>query len=306
MTVAIADDLRAKIERRSRRAWRHHRRGDDRSFSRITDVTERTLLYRIPDGSPHSHGWYGTKKLKVTRKNGEITVEAPPRDALLDLQTTSDLWKLQQHMGRVRAYKYANEDGKSPTYPVPEITWKVGTKIEVKNASTNKSDDCAEGINLGTYDWCSPQIKSHNKNRLFAVEFEIEDLAAVPNSSAGKFRVFRCTVVEELTPGATAKLPMTPSGPQQDDPLLDTPSRKKAREKEARRRRQRKRAQNKKDMPLNIDKAPNERPDDESPIIDEASYKTGDWPHEQKMLPTRPQPEPKKGWFKSLLDRFRS
>lgn len=293
MSVAITEDLRAKIERRSRRAWRHHRRGDDRPLSRITAVTERTLLYRIPDGPSNSPGWYGTKKLKVSRKNGEITVEAPPRDALLDLRTTSDLWKLKNHVGRVRAYKYSNQEGKSPSYPTPNITWKVGAVIEVRGAVTDKSKDCAAGVNLGVYDWCSSSVRPSNKNRLFAVEFEIEDLAAVPTSSDGKFRVFRCTVVEELTPGKQAKAPLpTPSGPQQDDPLLDAAARRKKRVAEALKRKKRAHS---KEFPFNIDEKPNERPADE-PIIGEASYKTSDSPHEQKMLPMRPKPKKKGFW----------
>lgn len=299
MSVAITDDLRAKIERRSRRAWRHHRRGDDQDFSRITDVTERTLLYRIPDGPPSSQGWYGKKKLKVSRKNGEITVEVPPRDALLDLRATSDLWKLKDHCGRVRAYKYTNKEGKSPTYPTPEITWKLGAVIEVQNASTDKNSDCDKGINLGTYAWCFPSVTPTNSHRLFAVEFEIEDLAAVPNSTDGKFRVFRCTVVEELFPHAKAKPkapPTTPSGPQPDDPLLDVVARRKKR-KDAAIKRAKKRAHDPTttfkgdpiaEYPLNIDKKLNERPSDKLP--------------EQKLLPAKIEEEtPKK---KGFWDRF--
>jgi hypothetical protein len=191
--------LRDKIERRSRRAWRSHRRGDDRRFSRITDVTDRTLMYRLPGGPSGSANWYGDTKVIVRRKNGEIHIEEPPRDPLLTLISKFDLSKLERHNGRVRAFKYTTKEGKSPTRTGPEaLTYQVGDVIEVVDADTDKSADCSYGINLGTQDWIKKN--RYGENRVFACEFEIEDLAAVPSGSDGKFRVFKCEVMEELDP----------------------------------------------------------------------------------------------------------
>lgn len=215
MTLTV--ELREKIERRSCRAWRDHRRGGIKRFSRITDVTAKTLLYRIPDGEPYSSGWYGTKKLEVSRAKDVITIKVPPRDPMIIMLTKSDLSKLENHTGRVRAFKYTDENAQSPTSK-PKITYYPGDKISVDHVNTDPSDGCAAGINLASQDWIESSIDSDS--RVFAIEFEIEDLAVVPSLSRGKFRVHRCEIMEELHPTTFKPLKALPYPPKKVEPII--------------------------------------------------------------------------------------
>jgi hypothetical protein len=216
MTTLLDAPLRAKIERRARRAWRYKRRGESRQIHRITQVTNDTLLYRVPEPGDY----YGSKKVEVhLEKNGDVRIEEPPEDPMLDIKSKTDLARLKKHNGPVRAYKYTDKDGKSPTQPTGKLNYEIGKTVEVKNASTNAADDCAAGVNLASLDWCQSSL--HGDSRLFAVEFHSKDVAAIPTSSNGKFRVFRCKVVEELDPKDPTKVlsgskPPQPKSPQDD------------------------------------------------------------------------------------------
>jgi hypothetical protein len=201
MSTLVDAPLRAKIERRSRRAWRHRRGKSSRRIHRITQVTDKSLLYRIPEPG----NYYGTKKLEVLReKGGKIVIKEPPEDPLLDLKSKFDLSKLKKHNGLVRAYKYTDKDGKSPIQTSNAIKYEVGKDYEIKDANTDPSSNCHTGVNIASLDWCKSSM--YGEYRLFAVEFHSKDVAAIPTNSDGKFRVFRCKVVEELDPKDPAKV----------------------------------------------------------------------------------------------------
>ncbi len=187
---------REKIERRARRAWRQFDRGKRVSKSRISAVTDDSLLYRLK----HKPGMnlYSGKKITITRDDiGVITVpDSLPADPLLDLRSKSDVTdKLKNQCGPVRAYKLTKADGQG-CYK-GGITYKVGETVKEPKAVTDRSQDCAAGINLCNLEWAK---KNHQIGyRIFAVEFAAPDnVAAIPSSSDGKFRVFECKVIEEL------------------------------------------------------------------------------------------------------------
>ena len=277
MAVKITPELESKIIRRSRRAFRYHRKGSSKQFPRITEVKRNSLLYRVPnypDAGPDSPSgdWYGTKKIEVLRDQGEITLNIPPRDPILDLLIKADLSRLKDHDGMVRAYKYTDTDGKSPTQST-QLHYVVGKTIKVTNANEDSSQGCAAGINLGTLDWVASNGKA-DVYRIFAVEFDSDDLAAIPDCMSGKFRVKECYVVEELdktklgwsTPKPSIKPQSGPAigqpiAPVEGDPLTTDPKeRLKKRREEAAKRKE-------KDVPpLNIDPGPSERPDDPCPV----------------------------------------
>jgi len=230
MPLAMTPELEEKIQRRAKRAWRLHRRGKCRRISRISDVTDRTLKYRLPD----IDNWYGSSKVIVRRKKGEVVIETPPRGSMITMNSKYDLSKLDSHNGRVRAFKYTTQEGKSPTRTGDEaLTYRVGDIVSVKNADKSKSADCSYGINLASKDWIKDNI--NGDQRVFACEFEIEDLAAVPHRSGGKFRVFKCEVIEELDPSSIGPLkvptkcvkPMTVDGDPLTHPLKDRLSARK-------------------------------------------------------------------------------
>lgn len=117
---------------------------------------------------------------------------------LFDLQSKDDVIKLRKkkHLGRVRAYKYVTKEGKSPTRSKDAITYKVGKDYEIKNADTDPGSNCHVGVNVADIEWAKSSATGNN--RLFAFEFEMKDIAAIPTNTDGKFRVHRCKCVEEL------------------------------------------------------------------------------------------------------------
>jgi len=115
---------------------------------------------------------------------------------LLDLRTNDDVKKLKRYIGKVRAYKYTDKDGKSPVRSATAILYEPGKDYEEKNAVTDASRDCAAGINVASVEWCKGYVEG--EHRAFAFEFDSSDIAAVPTVNAGKLRVFRCKCIEEL------------------------------------------------------------------------------------------------------------
>jgi len=80
-----------------------------------------------------------------------------------------------------------------------------GATLEVKEASTNVSNQCAAGINVATLDWCLKNWKSGY--RVKTVLFRRDDIAAIPTATDGKFRLHRCKVIgEKDISGLTANL----------------------------------------------------------------------------------------------------
>jgi hypothetical protein len=118
---------------------------------------------------------------------------------LLDCLTKADVLKLQKkkHRGRVRAYKYTTKDAESPIQS-PKIKYVPGQIYEIKDADTGPDSGCHKGINVADVAWCKKN--GGTGSRMFAFEFDIADIAAIPTATDGKFRLHRCLCVEELDP----------------------------------------------------------------------------------------------------------
>jgi hypothetical protein len=95
--------------------------------------------------------------------------------------------------GKIRAYKLVNNKGEG-IYK-GGIVYKKGEIVEVKNANTDESAQCAEGISLATLPWCIREWEEGYK--ILVVEFTAKDIAAIPFGTDGKFRVKKCKVVGE-------------------------------------------------------------------------------------------------------------
>jgi len=120
---------------------------------------------------------------------------------LLDCLSKADVVSLgkKKHLGQVRAYKYVTKDAKSPTRSGSEaITYKVGEKYEIKDADTGPGSNCHKGINVADIEWAKKSC--YGDSRLFAFEFDMKDIAAIPTNTDGKFRLHKCLCVEELDP----------------------------------------------------------------------------------------------------------
>ena len=104
------------------------------------------------------------------------------------------LLMLLDQPGKILAYKLVKEDCLAPFNG--GITYEIGKSYEVKDADTDELNLCAKGINVATLDWC---IKEHqNDYRILKVEFNAKDIACIPTATDGKFRLFRCDVVDEV------------------------------------------------------------------------------------------------------------
>ena len=112
----------------------------------------------------------------------------------------SPLRLLREQPGHIRAYKIvtsagegicSRRDGHTP------ITYAVGESYAVEGADTDETRDCGAGLHVATLDWCLREWREGY--RIFVVEFEASDIAAIPIASDGKFRVRRLTVVREVS-----------------------------------------------------------------------------------------------------------
>jgi hypothetical protein len=208
--VTISPTLQDKIERRAKRAWRRRASGSPKRISRITNVTDDALTYRVP----YTPDYYGKESVQVVLKDGGIVVD-PPSTGLFDLLTKADvvLLRTKNHLGRVRAYKYTNKDAESP-FQSPKLKYEPGKTYEIKDADTDPSSHCHKGVNVADVAWTMSSCSGDQ--RVFAFEFEMKDIAAIPTSTDGKFRLHRCICVEELDPKTFEPLKPVPKSPQDD------------------------------------------------------------------------------------------
>jgi len=111
----------------------------------------------------------------------------------VDPYRCTPLLMLLDQPGKIRAYKLVDANGVGPFNG--GITYCVGKSYEVNNADTDAGVACAAGINLATLDWCMNEWKQGY--RILIAEFTAKDIAAIPTSTDGKFRVHRCEIVGE-------------------------------------------------------------------------------------------------------------
>src|SRR3990167_651022 len=106
---------------------------------------------------------------------------------------TTPLYSMLDQVGVIRAYKLVN--GKNEGVYNGGLKYIVGETVEELKAETDEMKDCGSGINLATLDWCMREWKEGFK--ILIAEFTKDDIACIPVSSDGKFRVYRCTIVGE-------------------------------------------------------------------------------------------------------------
>ena len=102
---------------------------------------------------------------------------------------------LQFQTGNIRAFKMVDADLRSPIQRSHQLTYEIGKTLKVENSNINPTDDCGAGINVATLPWVLANWQYNA--RLLLVEFDAQDIAAIPVGS-GKFRVSKCKVIREI------------------------------------------------------------------------------------------------------------
>ena len=155
----------------------------------------------------------GTKSLKLCVQaaikcdadlGGAYLRDAYLRDADLrgaNKYRTTPLYMLLDQVGKIRAYKLVNSTNQGPYQG--GITYEIGKTVKVDEFDTNETKQCSFGISLASLDWC---LKEYKKGYIiFICEFTKNDIAAIPISSDGKFRVKKCKVIREKSLKKTNK-----------------------------------------------------------------------------------------------------
>jgi len=169
----ISPELEAKIERRAQRAWRRHSDGAPKPVTRISDITDTELKYRLP----YTPDYYGKEKIRVVKHaDGRIEVD-PKTTGLLDCLQKTDLDKLKKHGDTVRAYVVTKGDAKDGG----EV-FKVSKDLDFKFAVSLKSRaQCLESVNPG--------------DRVFVVELHADEIV---DHNYGHVTTKVASVVKEL------------------------------------------------------------------------------------------------------------
>ncbi len=103
------------------------------------------------------------------------------------------LLMLLDQPGKIRAYKLVTEKGEEPYDE--GVKYLLDETFEAENFDENTDNQYGAGINLASLDWCMKNWKPGH--RILIMEFEAEDIAAIPTATDGKFRVKRCQRVGE-------------------------------------------------------------------------------------------------------------
>lgn len=105
----------------------------------------------------------------------------------------SPLYMLYDQTGKIRAYKLVND--KNEGIYNGGLKYEIGETVSIENANVDEYTECGSGINVATLDWCLREWKP--PYRILIVEFKAKDIACIPITSEGKFRLHRCKVIGE-------------------------------------------------------------------------------------------------------------
>lgn len=79
------------------------------------------------------------------------------------------------------------------------MLYKVGEIYETNDYNSDERFQCGAGLNVATLDWCLQDTNYNLSKTYIEVEFNAEDIVAIPYNSDGKFRVRKLRVVRKLT-----------------------------------------------------------------------------------------------------------
>lgn len=178
--TTITPDLREKIERRARRAWRRRRDGAKKTHvSRVSDVTDKELKYRLP----YTPDYYGKETVRVVRHDdGSIEVDPKTKGLIVCTHKTS-LKKLKKHGDKVHAFIRTDQKAEvGRTGLMGKAKLAVGQDFESKSAVQFHAREVSVGaVEPG--------------DRVFMAEFEAEDIVT---HGTDYVTVKKFTIIDEL------------------------------------------------------------------------------------------------------------
>lgn len=192
--------------------WRA--KGAEEFTSKKAATTECFKLNRSPDGLKYTQEQRDRRNAALKEVRDRLKAEKPALAEMvkdLDAQhivivqpdNLKKLRNLHPHT-IIRAFKASNENGASPYNPErqPILTCAPGALLSVPGTDTDDNTECGAGVNLATLSWCishHPYVKYNGEcSKIWLVEFRVKDIGAIPHNTDGKFRVFRCRVLEEV------------------------------------------------------------------------------------------------------------
>lgn len=179
--TTITTELRSKIERRAKRAWRRKRDGATKSISRVSGVTDTELFYRLP----YTPDYYGSEKVKVVRHD-DGTIEVDPKTkGLITCAGKDDLKKLKKHGDKVRAYIRTDMKGE---------VGRVGLTGKAK-LNEGKDYDSKSAVQFCSKIQCKEA--AYPGDRVFVAEFEADDIVT---HGSDYVTVKKFSIIEEFDP----------------------------------------------------------------------------------------------------------
>ena len=117
-----------------------------------------------------------------------------------DLRYAKNLLRLHRtKLKKLRAFKYIKKDNTSPIQ-TSKIKYEIGKTYSVKTYNKDEFEGCGKGLNVATLEWCLiSTLDDFDNYKYIVVEFAPKDIAAIPYSSDGKFRVKKLKVLRYVT-----------------------------------------------------------------------------------------------------------
>jgi hypothetical protein len=115
----------------------------------------------------------------------------------------SSLSILNHQKNPLRAFKFLDKDMTSPIQNT-KIKYEVGKTYKSK-INKNKLEECGEGLNVATLEWCLRESGGDLGKKYIEVEFDPKDVI-VPYFSDGKFRVKKLKVIRVVPKRELKKL----------------------------------------------------------------------------------------------------
>ncbi len=113
----------------------------------------------------------------------------------IQIERVTHLAALRYMPTALYAFKVVNE--KSEGHINGGLKYEIGKKVEEPSADTDPNELCSRGIHVADLPWCLGEWREGY--RILLVKFTAKDIACVPLGTDGKFRLFRCTPVRDIT-----------------------------------------------------------------------------------------------------------